>query len=75
MQYSEYTFQYLQSLYSESNALSKKQDYELSKIIDTVDDKIDYNHRYSVVFHLASILYSLAFTSGLAVFVHKFVTS
>lgn len=75
MQHSEYTFQYLQALYTASNVLNKKQDYELCKIVDAVDDKIDYNHRYSVMFHLTSILYSLAFTSGLAVFIHKCITS
>jgi len=72
----EYNFQYLMDLYDRNNkdTLDRCEAYELTKIIDAVDDGLEtstYTAEGRQLFYLVPVLYSLAFISGITVMLYK----
>lgn len=65
---SEYNFQYLLDICHSDNS-----NYELNKIMTTVDREITGTQAsaHSYLFHLVPILYSIALTSGLGIWIYK----
>lgn len=71
-----YNFQYLMRLYdSMDTRMNRVQQYELDKIIDTIDDcmNADDTH-YKRLFHIVPVLYTIAFVLGSCSYIYMLIS-
>lgn len=64
----EYSFQYIEDIYSDENDHS----YEKYKLIDKIDNEISQQTiENSFIYHIVPIMYSFAFILGVSTFIYK----